>query len=51
MELSVLNGSRINPPTTQTGLDALNRILKDAKYWACVAQDQAKDMPPKRPSQ
>jgi hypothetical protein len=42
MDLSVLNGVRTSPPTTQSGRDDLNRILKDAKYWAGVAQDQAK---------
>ena len=42
MDLSVLNGVRTSPPMTQTGRDALNRILKDAKYWAGVAQNQAK---------
>ena len=42
MDLSVLNGARTSPPATQSGRDDLNRILKDAKYWAVVTQDQAK---------
>jgi hypothetical protein len=35
IDISVLNGVR-------TSQYKPNRILKDAKYWACVAQDQAK---------
>ena len=42
MDLSVLNGVRKSPPATQTDRDNLNRILKDAKYWAGVAQNHAK---------